>query len=121
MSGTFTQLWEVLSREGLEAIDAEGRPFDPAVHEAVSGGIGDDLVVATELRRGYTLRGRVRGWPEAKSKPRVDSKPLLVLIKLLTTSGYDTGMGTSVLLVPTGAERGPASGWVVRINKDADG
>lgn len=59
MSGTFTQLWEVLAREGLEAIDAAGHPFDPAVHEAVSGGIGDDLVVATELRRGYTLRGRV--------------------------------------------------------------
>jgi molecular chaperone GrpE len=59
VTGTFHQLMEILEREGLEAIDATGSTFDPESHEAVSGGIGEDLVVAAELRRGYRLRGRV--------------------------------------------------------------
>ena len=59
VTGTFSQLMEILEREGLEPIETAGVAFDPEVHEAVSGGIGDDLVVAAELRRGYRLRGRV--------------------------------------------------------------
>lgn len=59
VTGTFHQLMEILEREGLEVIDAAGAVFDPEIHEAVSGGIGEDLVVAAELRRGYRLRGRV--------------------------------------------------------------
>jgi molecular chaperone GrpE len=50
------------SQQGLEPIPAEGVPFDPALHEAVAGPAGDgdgDLVVASELRRGYTLGGMV--------------------------------------------------------------
>ncbi|MCP3974615.1 MAG: nucleotide exchange factor GrpE [bacterium] len=62
MKSTRTQLLELLRAEGLEAIESVGVVFDPAVHEAVSGptaaGEGD-LVVANELRRGYTLSGRV--------------------------------------------------------------
>ena len=50
---------EILEREGLAVIPAAGVPFDPTVHEAVIGGTGDDLVVSEEMRRGYTLRGRV--------------------------------------------------------------
>lgn len=59
VTGTFHQLMEILQREGLEPIEAAGQPFDPEVHEAVTGGIGDDLIVAAVLRRGYRLRGRV--------------------------------------------------------------
>lgn len=59
VTGTFHQLMEILEREGLEPIDAPGAPFDPEVHEAVSGAAGDDLKVAAELRRGYRLKGRV--------------------------------------------------------------
>lgn len=59
VTSTFHQLMEILEREGLEPIEAQGMPFDPEVHEAVTGGIGEDLVVAAELRRGYRLRGRV--------------------------------------------------------------
>jgi len=59
VTGTFHQLMEILQREGLEAIAAAGQPFDPEIHEAVSGGIGDELVVSTELRRGYRLHDRV--------------------------------------------------------------
>ena len=57
--GTFHQLMDVLSREGLEAIPAAGEAFDPQVHEAVAGGGEGDLVVTQELRRGYALKGRV--------------------------------------------------------------
>ncbi len=39
------------------------QPFDPAVHEAVSAvevSAGDgDLMVTADLRKGYTLHGRV--------------------------------------------------------------
>lgn len=60
ITSTFHQLMEILERDGLAVIPAEpGMPFDPEVHEAVTGGTGDDLVVAAEMRRGYTLRGRV--------------------------------------------------------------
>ncbi|MDX1689738.1 MAG: nucleotide exchange factor GrpE [Acidimicrobiia bacterium] len=57
--GTYHQLMDILGKEGLEVIPALGEPFDPSVHEAVAGGGGDDLVVTAEMRRGYTLKGRV--------------------------------------------------------------
>ena len=62
MRSTRTQLLDLLKGEGLEPIESVGVAFDPAVHEAVSGPTTDgegDLVVANELRRGYTLSGRV--------------------------------------------------------------
>lgn len=59
MRGTYAQLMETLAGEGLAAIPAGGAMFDPAVHEAVAGGGDGDLVVAQELRKGYTLQGRV--------------------------------------------------------------
>ncbi|MDX1448298.1 MAG: nucleotide exchange factor GrpE [Acidimicrobiia bacterium] len=60
MRSTRAQLMDVLAKEGLEPIETVGEPFDPEVHEAVmtSGGDGP-LIVSQELRRGYTLRGRV--------------------------------------------------------------
>ena len=57
--GTFHQLMDVLSKEGLETIPAVGEDFDPEVHEAVAGGGDGDLMVSRELRRGYALKGRV--------------------------------------------------------------
>ena len=56
---THQLLMDVLGRQGVEAIPAEDRPFDPTLHEAVSGGGTGHLVVTAEMRRGYTLRGRV--------------------------------------------------------------
>jgi molecular chaperone GrpE len=52
---------EALAVEGFEPIAANGVPFDPAVHEAVTGpgGEGEGELVVKEMRRGYTLRGRV--------------------------------------------------------------
>ena len=59
LRSTYQLLIDVLSREGLEQIEALGMPFDPSVHEAVSGGGTGHLIVTAEMRRGYLLRGRV--------------------------------------------------------------
>lgn len=61
MRGTHAQLLDTLAREGLEAVEALGHTFDPAVHEAVAGpaGEGDHLVVTQELRRGYSIHGKL--------------------------------------------------------------
>ncbi len=61
MLGTRDQLLDVLSAEGLEVIPTTGEPFDPEVHEAMMAtGTGNDaIVVASEMRKGYTLKGKV--------------------------------------------------------------
>jgi len=62
MRSTRAQLLDLLQGEGLEPIATDNTLFDPAVHEAVSGPSqqGDgELMVAGELRRGYTLNGLV--------------------------------------------------------------
>lgn len=60
MAGTRELLLATLAREGVEPIDAIGAPFDPALHEAVQVAEGEGtLMVEAELRRGYTINGRV--------------------------------------------------------------
>jgi molecular chaperone GrpE len=62
MRGTYAQLRDILSGEGLTPILAVGEAFDPAVHQAAAGPEADGdgpLVVAQELRRGYLMKGRV--------------------------------------------------------------
>ncbi len=61
MASTRAQLLDTLSKEGLEPTPGAGVPFDPTIHEAVTGPTdGDgDLVVTQELRRGYTMHGKV--------------------------------------------------------------
>jgi molecular chaperone GrpE len=57
----YAKLLDVLRSEGLERIEAEGKPFDPEYHEALmQSGEGDgEQLVADVLRPGYTLKGRV--------------------------------------------------------------
>src|SRR5438445_4312226 len=57
----YAKLLDSLRAEGLERIDAAGRPFDPELHEALmQSGEGDaEPVVADVFRQGYLLRGRV--------------------------------------------------------------
>jgi molecular chaperone GrpE len=57
----YAKLLDVLRSEGLERIEAEGKPFDPEYHEALmQSGEGDgEPVVGDVLRPGYTLKGRV--------------------------------------------------------------
>tara|TARA_B100001123_G_C15174753_1_gene972886 strand:+ start:435 stop:1094 length:660 start_codon:yes stop_codon:yes gene_type:complete len=62
MRGTHAQLMDILKTEGLTPVATVGELFDPAVHEAASGPSGDSdapLFVSQELRRGYTMGGRV--------------------------------------------------------------
>lgn len=56
---TVRKLEGLLKMEGLEPICAEGKAFDPALHEAVSASEGDVDVetVCGELRKGYTYCG----------------------------------------------------------------
>jgi molecular chaperone GrpE len=56
------QLTEVLQSEGLEEISAVGKPLDPELHEVVSYVETDEKpenTVVEEIRRGYTLNGKV--------------------------------------------------------------
>jgi molecular chaperone GrpE len=58
----YAKLTDILRSEGLERIDAEGRPFDPELHEALLQAEGEtegEPYVADVLRPGYTLKGRV--------------------------------------------------------------
>jgi molecular chaperone GrpE len=57
----YAKLQDILRSEGLERIEAEGKPFDPTLHEALmqSGGPEGEPVVADVLRPGYTMKGRV--------------------------------------------------------------
>ncbi len=58
----FGELQELLSNEGLVAIEAEGKPFDPERHEAVVAveqeGVEAGTVVDV-IRKGYEFNGRV--------------------------------------------------------------
>jgi molecular chaperone GrpE len=56
---SFKKLKAALESEGLDPIDALGKPFDPRYHEAIMRRSGDDGMVLEELRKGYTLNGRV--------------------------------------------------------------
>jgi molecular chaperone GrpE len=58
----YAKLIEILKSEGLERIEAEGKPFDPELHEALLQGGGEpdgEPFVEDVLRTGYTLKGRV--------------------------------------------------------------
>ena len=73
------QLKNVLTEAGLEEIDAQGKPFDPAIHEALSQEASDEVAeghVLRQMRKGYRLKERlvrpasvvVAGNPEAEEQ-----------------------------------------------------
>ena len=56
------QLLEVLSKAGLEIIEAEGKEFDPNFHEAVMQTPTSEYpehTIINELQKGYKLEDRV--------------------------------------------------------------
>ncbi|MGH9024356.1 MAG: nucleotide exchange factor GrpE [Acidimicrobiia bacterium] len=54
------QLLGILEREGLERIEARGKPFDPSEHEAIVLVEGEGEPTVDEVMRpGYRLKGRV--------------------------------------------------------------
>ena len=62
------RLLDVLAAEGVQPITARGTPFDPHAHVAVEVVPSDETVppgtVASELRRGYMVGGRVLRYAE---------------------------------------------------------
>lgn len=52
-------LFHFLERMGVQPIAAEGQPFDPNYHEAVSQAPGPDNEVLQQVRKGYLLGARV--------------------------------------------------------------
>ncbi len=57
-----SQLKGILAEAGLDEIDATGKTFDPALHEAVSQKETNELPegqVVQQIRRGYKLRERL--------------------------------------------------------------
>ena len=59
---TLRDLRKTLEKFGLTAIEAEGKPFDPVVHHAMSQverNDTEDNTVVEEFRRGYMLRDKV--------------------------------------------------------------
>ena len=55
----YRKLQQLLENAGVTAIRAEGQPFDPRYHEAVSHVEGEDGKVLAEVQRGYQLHDRV--------------------------------------------------------------
>ncbi|MBE0425284.1 MAG: nucleotide exchange factor GrpE [Nitrospirae bacterium] len=59
---TLKELKKILGKFGLSAIDAEGKPFDPSVHHAMTVIERDDIeenTVVEEMRKGYMLQNKV--------------------------------------------------------------
>ena len=56
------QFQEFLTSVGVEPVEAEGKPFDPNLHEAVGNEPSDTVpegIVIRQLRKGYKLRDRL--------------------------------------------------------------
>ncbi len=59
---TLNGLMTTLKKAGLKEVEAEGRPFDPNFHEAISQQIDDKVApghVIIESQKGYLLNGRL--------------------------------------------------------------
>ncbi|MBP5295143.1 MAG: nucleotide exchange factor GrpE [Lachnospiraceae bacterium] len=62
MDKIYKQLMKTLTDLGVEPINAEGKPFDLTLHNAVMQVENDELeenTVAAELQKGYTFKGTV--------------------------------------------------------------
>lgn len=58
----YENLQKALADNGLEIIEAQGEPFDPAIHQALMQQPSDELAPGTvieQVTRGYRLRDRV--------------------------------------------------------------
>lgn len=57
---TLNQFKKMLADEGIEEIEAVGKPFDYSLHHAVATKQGEkDGTVVEEVKKGYMLNGRV--------------------------------------------------------------
>ncbi|MGD0426146.1 MAG: nucleotide exchange factor GrpE [Candidatus Acidiferrales bacterium] len=57
-----TQLWNALAKQGLQPIEAVGKPFDPNLHHAIENvptASQPEGTVVGEMQTGYMFHGRV--------------------------------------------------------------
>lgn len=62
MSMVHRQIQDFLRENGVQEVEAQGKPFDPNVHEAMAQEASDSAAEGTILRvtrRGYRLRDRL--------------------------------------------------------------
>jgi molecular chaperone GrpE len=62
MEMVYRSLIEALKKEGVEAIEAVGKEFDPNFHQAVMQGEDENFgsnIVSAEFQKGYMLKDRV--------------------------------------------------------------
>jgi len=62
VENTLREFLRVLEKFGLKAIEAAGKPFDPACHHAMSRVEGvehEDNIVVEEFRKGYVFNNKV--------------------------------------------------------------
>ncbi|WP_232223875.1 nucleotide exchange factor GrpE [Anoxybacteroides tepidamans] len=62
MEMVYRSLMEALKKEGVEAIESVGKPFDPHLHQAVmqaEDGNYEPNTVVEEFQKGYKLKDRV--------------------------------------------------------------
>jgi molecular chaperone GrpE len=64
----FQQLRKVLEDEGLQAIEAKGKVFDPYLHEALAKEESDvdENIIIDEFQKGYKLKAKVIRPPKVK-------------------------------------------------------
>ena len=58
----FDQLMNILQKNGVEVIEAQGKEFDPNFHQAVMTANDENFghnIVVEELQKGYKLKDRV--------------------------------------------------------------
>lgn len=81
----YGRMAEALKKTGLEAIDAEGKPFDPHLHQAVERVETNDVpenTVLGDFRRGYQFKGKLLRPSMVRvavpAEPRADSRILKI-------------------------------------------
>lgn len=58
----YNRMFDVMKKQGLEPVDAVGKPFDPHLHQAierVETDEAEDHTVLGEFQRGYNFKGRL--------------------------------------------------------------
>jgi molecular chaperone GrpE len=72
----YRQLRDLMEKKGLRPMQAEGKPFDPNIHEAIAREERDDLpddTVLEELQKGYFFRDKLLRPALVKVSHRPDS------------------------------------------------
>ena len=70
----YAQLFSILEAEGLKKIEADGKKFDPYLHEVMLKEKSDkeDGIVLEELQKGYMLNDKVLRHTKIKVSEKIE-------------------------------------------------